>query len=91
MKETELKLRKCPICGGEVELKDYTDALYGFADYMIKCQCGLRFHSQSTCEHYWVGKTYHTPTTPESKKRAYDKMIADWNRRATDERPREAD
>lgn len=88
MKETELKL--CPLCNGEVEIIDGTSNFYGFQDYKIQCKCGLRFYSQSTCEHYWVGKTYHTPQTPEAKKRAYDKMIEDWNRRADNEQ-READ
>ena len=36
MKETELK--PCPLCGESVEIKDYTDNLYGFCDYMIKCK-----------------------------------------------------
>lgn len=88
MKETELK--PCPICGGEVTIKDCTSNIYGFQDYMIKCGCGLRFHSQSTCEHYWVGNTYHTPQTERAKKKAYDKMIEDWNRRA-DHEQRKAD
>lgn len=88
MKETELK--PCPLCNGQVELKDYTGNVYGFNDYEIRCKCGLRFRSQSTCEHYFVGKTYHTPQTEASKKRAYDKMIDDWNRRSDNEQ-READ
>ena len=51
MKEKMTELKLCPLCGGEVEIKDYTANVYGFSGYMIKCSCGLRFHSQSTCEH----------------------------------------
>ena len=59
----EPKLKPCPFCGGAVKIKDCTSNIYGFQDYLIKCDCGLRFHSQSTCEHYFVGNTYHTPQT----------------------------
>jgi hypothetical protein len=77
------ELKPCPFCGGKVEIKDFTANIYGFNDYEIRCECGLRFRSISTCEHYWVGKTYHTPQTEKQKKIAYDKMIADYNRRVT--------
>jgi hypothetical protein len=77
------ELKPCPFCGGEVEVKDFTSNKYGFQDYEIRCKCGMRFRYGSTCEHYWVGKTYHTPQTERAKKIAYDNMVADYNRRIT--------
>ena len=89
MKETELK--PCPFCkSNDLEIKDYTDRMYGFDGYEIRCKCGCRMASGSVHEHYWVGKRYCTPITEKSKKIAYDKMIEDWNRRADNEQ-RETD
>lgn len=76
------ELLPCPLCGGEVKIIDGTNNCYGFQDYKIQCDCGLRFYSQSTCEHYFVGNEYHTPQTERAKKIAYGKMIQDWNKRA---------
>ena len=85
MKETELK--PCPFCGGnDLKINDYTDRVYGFDGYEIRCKCGCRFASGSVHEHYWEGAIYCTPMTEKSKKTAYDKMIIDWNVRANDER-----
>lgn len=42
------ELKPSPFCGGEVEVKDYTDRIYGFWDYKIVCSCGVHFHGPST-------------------------------------------
>ena len=84
-RETELK--PCPFCGrNDLEIKDYTDRVYGFDGYEIRRKCGCRFASGSVHEHYFEGKKYCTPITEKSKNMAYDKMIEDWNRRTDNER-----
>ena len=77
-----MDLKKCPLCGREIEVIDCTENWCGFSDYQIKCECGLLFRSQSTAEHYWEYDMYRTPKTEESKKKAFDKMVEDWNNRS---------
>lgn len=75
----EMELKPCPFCGGTAELKDYTDKIYGFDDYEIRCQCGCTVRSQSTREHYFDGNRYCTPRTEEAKSRALKGLIKLWN------------
>ena len=78
------ELKPCPFCGcADIVRHDYTERVYGFDGYEIRCKCGCRFASGSVHEHYWKGKRYYTPKTDNSKKVAHDKMIEDWNRKST--------
>ena len=82
------ELKPCPICGNaELEICDYTDRWYVFWDYMIKCSCGVRFHSPSTAvvDLSIPGKLVQT-RNKETMKSAYDRMIENWNKRTPKER-----
>ena len=78
-----VELLPCPFCGStELKIEDYTDKVYGFWDYMIKCHCGVRFHSPSTAvvDYSIPGKFVQT-RNKDTMKSAYDRMIKNWNTR----------
>ena len=84
----EIKLLPCPFCGNKnVEIKDYTDKIYGFWDYKIVCSCGAYFNSPSTAivDFSQPHKMVQT-RNEETKKSAYDRMIIGWNTRTPTEK-----
>ena len=81
------ELKPCPFCGGtELKICDYTDRWYGFWDYLIKCSCGVRFHSPSTAVVDMDAPNGIIQTrNKETMKSAYDRMIKNWNTRTQKE------
>lgn len=77
------KLSPCPFCGGEVELQDHTDAWYGFWDYKVKCKhCQAEMRSPSAREvDRSDPKVFRQICNEETKKKALDKLIENWNHR----------
>ena len=82
MKEIELK--PCPFCGGEVELLDYTDQMYGFWDYKIKCKkCRTYMDSPSTAIVKPFGEgCFRQTRNEETMQKAKRELIIIWNGRA---------
>ena len=85
MKETELN--PCPFCGGtDLELKDYTENLYGFWDYRIRCKtCRASMDSPPTGYVKFNGGSFRQTRNDETKAKAKRELILNWNRRADDE------
>lgn len=51
---TEIKLKRCPFCGGEASLSDEPDKYYKYTVYCTKC--GIRTlseHIESIAIHAW--------------------------------------
>lgn len=78
------KLKPCPFCGGEVELVDYTDKVYGFWDYKIKCKkCRAYMDSPSTALVKGFGEdgVFRQERNEETKQKAKRELIIIWNTR----------
>lgn len=76
------ELKPCPFCGGEVELLDYTDRIYGFWDYMIKCKiCRCHMKSPSTADVVFASDGLKQTRNDETKAKAKRELIINWNRR----------
>lgn len=81
------ELKPCPFCGGEVELLDYTDRMYGFWDYKIKCkQCRAYMDSPSTAIVQMQPDRLIQTRNEETKAKAKRELIIIWNRRADNDR-----
>ncbi len=82
VRERSEELKPCPFCGGEVELLDYTDRVYGFWDYKIKCKkCRVYMDSPSTAV-VKVGNQGIEQTRNEvTKRQAKRELIIIWNTR----------
>ena len=80
------KLSPCPFCGGEVELQDHTDAMYGFWDYKVKCKhCRTEMRSPAARERDLSEPGVLRQICNETTKRkALDKLIENWNYREED-------
>lgn len=80
------KLRECPFCGGsDLELKDYTEAVYGFWDYKIRCKtCRAYMDSPSTTEVRITPDKWIQTRNDETKAKAKRELFINWNRRITD-------
>lgn len=77
------KLKPCPFCGSEVELVDYTDRIYGFWDYKIKCKkCRAYMDSPSTCIVRFTNRGLHQERNAETMQKANRELIITWNRRS---------
>lgn len=78
----ELKL--CPFCGSDVEIKDYTNNMYGFWDYKIVCkQCRAYMDSPSTAQTKWLEESRLMQTrNAKTKDQALRDLMFNWNRRA---------
>ena len=79
-----IHLKPCPFCGGEdLELKDYTDNVYGFWDYKIRCKtCRAYMDSPSTAQVNGLGEGVFKQTrNDETKAKAKRELIINWNRR----------
>lgn len=83
------ELKPCPFCGGEAELKDLINNLYGFNGYEIKCGCGCVLKSHLCSEPRWEGNKYCTPVTERGKAKALNDLIVLWNRRKDNEQSEE--
>lgn len=84
MKETEGKkvdfeLQPCPFCGGQVVLEDFTERVYGFYGYKIKCKCGLSYNSPPTGYSEITKQGVHTIRNEQTKKKALYAMVTAWN------------
>lgn len=78
-------LKPCPFCGGEVELLEYTDRVYGFWDYKIKCKkCRAYMDSPSTAYITPIENGIRQTRNDETKAKAKRELIVIWNRRADD-------
>ena len=54
----EIKLKRCPFCGGEASLRDEPDKYYKYAVYCTKCGIGtLAEHIESIAIHAWNRRT----------------------------------
>lgn len=86
MKEAELK--PCPFCGGsDLELKDYTENIYGFGDYKIRCKiCRAYMESPSTAKITRYDDCFRQERNDETKAKAKRELILAWNRRADNEK-----
>lgn len=82
----EVRLKPCPFCGGtDLELKDYTEELYGFCDYKIRCRtCRAYMDSPSTAETTVYDGVIRQRRDDETKAKAKRELIIAWNRRAND-------
>lgn len=79
---TTEKLKPCPFCGGEVELLDYTDRVYGFWDYKIKCpMCRAYMNSPSTSVVEFTDTGLHQTRNEETMSKAKRELIILWNTR----------
>lgn len=84
MNEELEELKPCPFCGGtDLELKDYTDRIYGFWDYKIKCNtCRAYMDSPSTAVVSGFGEGVFRQTRNDvTKSIAKRELILSWNRR----------
>lgn len=81
------RLKPCPFCGSEdLLLEDYTDRVYGFWDYRIKCKtCRAFMNSPSTTIVEFGNKELRQTRNEETKAKAKRELIISWNRRANDE------
>ena len=76
------ELKPCPFCGGEVELVDYTDHMYGFWDYKIKCpNCRACMDSPSTAVVQLLPDKIKQTRNEETKRKAKRELIILWNTR----------
>ena len=76
------ELKPCPFCGGEVELLDFTDRLYGFWDYKIKCKkCRAYMDSPSTAVCQMVSNGLKQTRNEETMHKAKRELIIVWNTR----------
>ena len=82
------ELLPCPFCGGEVELLDYTDRVYGFWDYKIKCKnCRAYMDSPSTAVVQGLDKgVFRQTRNEETMQKAKRELIIIWNTRTSKER-----
>ena len=81
------ELKPCPFCGGEVELLDYTDHMYGFWDYKIKCKkCRAYMDSPPTAIVQMQPDRLIQTRNEETKAKAKRELIIIWNRRADNDR-----
>ena len=83
------KLKPCPFCGGEVELVDYTDKVYGFWDYKIKCKkCRAYMDSPSTALVKGFGEdgVFRQERNEETKQKAKRELIIIWNTRTQNDK-----
>ncbi len=80
------KLRECPFCGGsDLELKDYTENVYGFWDYKIRCKtCRAYMDSPSTGDVKFTTEGLLQTRNDETKTKAKRELFINWNRRITD-------
>lgn len=77
------ELKPCPFCGGEVELVDCTDRVYGFWDYKIKCpNCRAYMDSPSTAVVQLLPDKIKQTRNEETKRKAKRELIILWNTRA---------
>lgn len=82
------ELLPCPFCGGtDLEIKDYTENVYGFWDYRIRCKtCRASMDSPSTAEIRFTGKGLIQTRNDETKAKAKRELIVMWNTRTPKER-----
>lgn len=81
------ELKPCPFCNGEVELLDYTEQMYGFWDYKIKCKkCRAYMDSPSTAIVQMQPDRIIQTRNEATKQKAKRELIIMWNRRADNER-----
>lgn len=83
----DLQLKPCPFCGSDnLELKDYTENIYGFWDYRIRCKtCRCTMDSPSTAEITHFDGYMRQKRNDETKAKAKRELILNWNRRADNE------
>lgn len=82
------KLKPCPFCGGEVELLDFTDRVYGFWDYKIKCKkCRAYMDSPSTALVKGFGDdgVFRQERNEGTKQKAKRELIIVWNTRTIED------
>ena len=79
------KLLPCPFCGCEVELIDYTNRVYGFWDYKIKCKkCRAYMDSPSTAiVSGFTEGAFKQTRNEETNQKAMHELIIIWNTRAS--------
>lgn len=79
-------LRPCPFCGGgDLVLEDFTDRIYGFWDYRIKCKtCRAFMNSPSTADIQFTNNGLKQTRNEETKARAKRELVIAWNTRAND-------
>lgn len=84
---TTEKLKPCPFCSGEVELLDYTDRVYGFWDYKIKCPtCRAYMNSPSTAVVEFTDTGIRQTRNEETMSKAKKELIVSWNTRTPTEK-----
>ena len=81
MKDNEIKLKRCPKCGGEAHMEWSINSVllqsYSFIHWTIKCEkCGFEKDASDTFSPRGEGAEINLPT----KER--DTLIAWWNERA---------
>lgn len=85
-------LKPCPFCGGRVGLLDYTDRVYGFWDYKIKCpKCRVYMDSPSTAIVAPIDNGIRQIRNEETKLKARRELILIWNERASEQAPKGGD
>ena len=79
-------LRKCPFCGSDVEVEDYTETEYGFWDYKIVCKrCRAYMDSPPTAQVKLLdGGIFCQTRNEKTKRQALDDLKMNWNRRRLD-------
>ena len=81
------ELKSCPFCGGEVELLDYTDRIYGFWDYKIQCKkCRVYMDSPPTAVIRMFSNGMKQTRNEETMRKAKRELIIIWNTRTPKER-----
>ena len=81
------KLKPCPFCGGEVELLDFTDKIYGFWDYKINCKkCRAFMNSPSTAVVQHTTNGLHQTRNEETMQKAKRELIIMWNTRTQNDK-----
>ena len=85
------KLRECPFCGGNAELR-VQEVKYGVCGAWVYCtKCKAKTNYMNTHKTVLHKGSLSTPLTPESRANGIKKAVEAWNRRAGEEDKHEAD